>query len=249
MRICILERYGASGAKRVSVRHKAVVEAEPSEESGVDEPSRAEPSTMKRDGTTAAAMGSTFSLPCVGYPTGKGRGFQMPLHYPRYRKEEYEKMEEWKVDLLLQQYGLCFKGTLQEKRTFAMAYYYFSTFLFSIFTHTLQTKYMFLLCNAILAFLANSSAFHNNNNIVPEEATNTNSSLVAQEEEVEEQEDGGIISTIEASIEEEEEEEIRGGSDEDQLVNSDELNRKFEEFIRKMKEEIKIEAQRPLIEV
>ena len=32
----------------------------------------------------------------------------MPLHYPRYTKRDYEKMEEGKLDLLLKQYGLCF---------------------------------------------------------------------------------------------------------------------------------------------
>ncbi|KAB1221689.1 hypothetical protein CJ030_MR2G006268 [Morella rubra] len=47
-------------------------------------------------------------------------GFQMPLHYPRCKKADYEKMEEWKVDLLLLQYGLDFKGALAEKRAFAM---------------------------------------------------------------------------------------------------------------------------------
>lgn len=47
-------------------------------------------------------------------------GFQMPLHYPRYTKQDYESMDEWKVDLLLKQYGLSFKGTLDEKRAFAM---------------------------------------------------------------------------------------------------------------------------------
>ncbi|KAL5574895.1 hypothetical protein UlMin_016594 [Ulmus minor] len=47
-------------------------------------------------------------------------GFQMPLHYPRYTKADYEKMEEGKVDLLLKQYGLCFDGNLDEKRAFAM---------------------------------------------------------------------------------------------------------------------------------
>lgn len=48
--------------------------------------------------------------------------FQMPLHYPRYTKAEYEKMEEWKVDMLLKQYGLDHhvKGSLDEKRRFAM---------------------------------------------------------------------------------------------------------------------------------
>lgn len=47
-------------------------------------------------------------------------GFQMPLHYPRYTKGDYEKMEEGKLDLLLKQYGLCFDGTLEEKRAFAI---------------------------------------------------------------------------------------------------------------------------------
>lgn len=49
--------------------------------------------------------------------------FQMPLHYPRYKKADYEKMEEWKVDMLLNQYGLDHhvKGTLVDtKRKFAM---------------------------------------------------------------------------------------------------------------------------------
>uniref|UniRef100_A0A2P2MI74 Uncharacterized protein MANES_15G061400 n=1 Tax=Rhizophora mucronata TaxID=61149 RepID=A0A2P2MI74_RHIMU len=47
-------------------------------------------------------------------------GFQVPLHYPRYKKADYEKMEDWKLDLLLNEYGLGFKGTLAEKRAFAM---------------------------------------------------------------------------------------------------------------------------------
>ncbi|GMH25038.1 hypothetical protein Nepgr_026881 [Nepenthes gracilis] len=47
--------------------------------------------------------------------------FQMPLHYPRYKKAEYERMEEWKVDILLRSYGLDhFEGDLDEKRRFAM---------------------------------------------------------------------------------------------------------------------------------
>ncbi|MCL7044844.1 hypothetical protein MKW94_016511 [Papaver nudicaule] len=43
--------------------------------------------------------------------TMKCGGFQMPLHYPRYKKLDYERMEEWKVDMLLREYGLdSFKG-------------------------------------------------------------------------------------------------------------------------------------------
>ncbi|GAU47867.1 hypothetical protein TSUD_404380 [Trifolium subterraneum] len=68
-----------------------------------------------------------------GYPNGEVKSvkevndenpcsyeFQMPLHYPRYSKVDYEKMEEWKVELLLKEYGLSFKGSLDEKRGFAM---------------------------------------------------------------------------------------------------------------------------------
>ncbi|KAE9599116.1 hypothetical protein Lalb_Chr15g0088121 [Lupinus albus] len=53
----------------------------------------------------------------VEYPSS---GFQMPLHYPRYTKDDYERMEDWRVDLLLEEYGLSFKGTLYERRAFAM---------------------------------------------------------------------------------------------------------------------------------
>ncbi|TMW95957.1 hypothetical protein EJD97_008155 [Solanum chilense] len=46
--------------------------------------------------------------------------FQMPLHYPRYTKHDYEKMEEWKIDALLREYGLNFQGSVDEKRRFAI---------------------------------------------------------------------------------------------------------------------------------
>ena len=46
--------------------------------------------------------------------------FQLPLHYPRYKKEDYERMEEWKLDLLLKEYGLACNGSLEEKRAYAM---------------------------------------------------------------------------------------------------------------------------------
>lgn len=47
-------------------------------------------------------------------------GFQIPLHYPKYSKSDYEKMEAWTLDMLLHQYGLSFEGTLLEKRAFAI---------------------------------------------------------------------------------------------------------------------------------
>jgi len=46
--------------------------------------------------------------------------FQMPLHYPRYSREEYEAMPEWQLDRLLSEYGLPATGTVHHKRTFAM---------------------------------------------------------------------------------------------------------------------------------
>ncbi|CAL4978652.1 unnamed protein product [Urochloa decumbens] len=46
--------------------------------------------------------------------------FQMPLHYPRYSREDYEAMPEWQLDRLLSEYGLPATGTVQQKRSFAM---------------------------------------------------------------------------------------------------------------------------------
>lgn len=51
-----------------------------------------------------------------------GSGFKMPLHYPKYTKDDYEKMEEWRLDLLLSDYGLLafHVNTLREKRVMAI---------------------------------------------------------------------------------------------------------------------------------
>jgi hypothetical protein len=51
---------------------------------------------------------------------GGGSSFRMPLHYPRYKKADYEAMPEWRVDCLLREYGLPVAGDLREKREFAM---------------------------------------------------------------------------------------------------------------------------------
>ncbi|KAL0297549.1 UNVERIFIED_CONTAM: hypothetical protein Sradi_6807000 [Sesamum radiatum] len=50
----------------------------------------------------------------------KGCGFQMPLHYPRYKKSDYEKMPEWQLDCLLKEYGLPVAGDVLQKRKFAI---------------------------------------------------------------------------------------------------------------------------------
>ncbi|KAM1385016.1 hypothetical protein FF1_037129 [Malus domestica] len=202
---------------------------------------------------------------------------------------------------------------------------YFSTLLLSIFTHTLDRKYMFLICNGIIAFLAKtsinscgcsyneesdelmsdlggksstSSSVNSNlseigsslgqDNIAyvadegEEEPTSTSEEEeeVGQLQDVEKQQNGSLYTenheemqpeAFIAAAEEEEDEEVslslmeQGGEEmetqelatnvdvgDDQygskMSSTDELNKKFEEFIRKMKEEIRIEAQRqPII--
>ncbi|XP_022738206.1 uncharacterized protein LOC111290952 [Durio zibethinus] len=46
--------------------------------------------------------------------------FRMPLHYPRYKKSDYENMPEWQLDCLLNEYGLPIVGDVNQKRKFAM---------------------------------------------------------------------------------------------------------------------------------
>ncbi|KAL1200495.1 hypothetical protein V5N11_009672 [Cardamine amara subsp. amara] len=47
-------------------------------------------------------------------------GFQVPLHYPKYSKSDYEAMNDLSLDLLLRQYGFSFEGSLEDKRVFAI---------------------------------------------------------------------------------------------------------------------------------
>ncbi|XVF53027.1 hypothetical protein PTKIN_Ptkin05aG0066000 [Pterospermum kingtungense] len=51
---------------------------------------------------------------------GKCCYFQMPLHYPRYMKSDYEHMPEWQLNCLLIEYGLPAIGDVDQKRKFAM---------------------------------------------------------------------------------------------------------------------------------
>ncbi|KAB2078529.1 hypothetical protein ERO13_A06G155900v2 [Gossypium hirsutum] len=183
---------------------------------------------------------------------------------------------------------------------------YFSTFLFSSFTHTVERKYMFLICNGILAFVAKSSVCSrsesDNNRYLALEIstppTQTKPSVtdevgaaeydqhvpldVAEAEETEDAHENEAEEQAEheteSSVKEEEEEsegsvivedadgegnkerekgwwgkqEERGGGvgAKEELpisMSTEELNRKIEEFIRKMKEEIRIEAQQQMI--
>ncbi|ESW19621.1 hypothetical protein PHAVU_006G140600 [Phaseolus vulgaris] len=182
---------------------------------------------------------------------------------------------------------------------------YFSTCLFSMFTHTLERKYMFLICNGILAFVAKTALVNSSDSdfdkLLPSNLSETKTTTVSDmvvaplvegfaspenvclvveeqkgpeeysEEVYEDQEQNTLCTKTEGResggyITEEEIEEGESDSEvevavddelaeattttnNEELLNTDELNRKFEEFIRKMKEEIRIEAQRQLIAV
>jgi len=133
---------------------------------------------------------------------------------------------------------------------------------------------MFIICNTILAVLA-ISPFHvqfqasttNTKVQVSEEAVvgafHTIEEVQMQEEYCEQvsaaeddtdaEEEGGTGNNS-SEVMVAKDDELLGGdtameTNEDEVGNTDELNRKFEEFIRKMKEEMRIEAQRQAIEV
>ncbi|XP_010554950.1 PREDICTED: uncharacterized protein LOC104824547 [Tarenaya hassleriana] len=55
----------------------------------------------------------------MGKKTMGWSSFRMPLHYPRYKKSDYERMSEWELDLILGEYGLQVNGDVEEKRKFA----------------------------------------------------------------------------------------------------------------------------------
>lgn len=157
---------------------------------------------------------------------------------------------------------------------------YFSTFLFSLLSHGMERKFMFLICNGILFLLATSSVLQDSSppsssssfgyssfshsvhhdqfehDLVAaasdgydsDESEHQNQEHEEQEEEHEQEdeeddedeEDEGCF-TEEVEEEEEEEEEAKR-RDLEVVVSTEELNKKIEEFIRKMKEEMRIEA-------
>ncbi|KAJ8752015.1 hypothetical protein K2173_001041 [Erythroxylum novogranatense] len=173
----------------------------------------------------------------------------------------------------------------------------FFTELFWLLSRTLERKYMFLLCNGILAFLAKKSS--SSSALIGDDVDEvTSPSFEALEDDillvdednqvkreelsllepppkkVEEREEEttyvkgleGEVSIKKDDVKQREKEEERvftvkqereeyGGGEapsmeaNEELVSTEELNRKFEEFIRKMKEEMRIEAQQQLIAV
>lgn len=202
--------------------------------------------------------------------------------------------------------------------------FHFSTLVFALFSRALERKYMFLICNGILAFLVKTLSFNScsspsasdfiqdepmkisedqrptswtekpvpyKESAIPVQYHNSISKSVAVEEEEEEKHEKKVY--INDSDEQEQEKAPEGGkevksqmetslimesddvySSEDDYetdieesaaaaasllgasvaeegneinLNTEELNQKFEEFIRKMKEEIRIEAQQQLV--
>lgn len=132
-------------------------------------------------------------------------------------------------------YSSCFSYIHPPQNSFNA---YFSTCLLSM----LEKKYMFLICNLILAFLANNISSSSDDFDYDIQSQVSNDLVV---------DIGDEYSEVQLQVMKKEEEEEEGSSEnevpieEDELgdINRDELNRKFEEFIRKMKEEIMIEPK------
>ncbi|PQQ20219.1 uncharacterized protein Pyn_05360 [Prunus yedoensis var. nudiflora] len=184
--------------------------------------------------------------------------------------------------------------------------FYFSTFPYQLFTHTIDKNCMFLICNLLLVVLAKCSGLirspsppHRTNDettfknreggsgfespmleteepAIQKEDVKVESMESAEHVAAEEgQQSEPLINQVETDAEKaaeeykdqkeqkpesefivpEEEEENGTLAEEDEDGNgmlsssTEELNKKFEDFIRRMKEELRIEAQRQLIMV
>jgi hypothetical protein len=68
----------------------------------------------------ALMFAKTESLSQIDPRNKQRKEFQMPLQYPRFKREDYEKMEEWRLDQILREYGIAFEGSVEEKRTYVM---------------------------------------------------------------------------------------------------------------------------------
>lgn len=148
---------------------------------------------------------------------------------------------------------------------------------YSSFYPFLDRKCMFLVCNGILAFLANNLGLTKSFNGDGSDQIPEMLAAVPEENEIplqQHQDDGGVsdeamdithemvVSTAAATLESEEwgkdeDEDYDDDEDEESLgvediltpcvnemrVSTEEMNKKFDEFIRRMKEEIRIEAR------
>ncbi|CAK8531277.1 unnamed protein product [Lathyrus sativus] len=176
---------------------------------------------------------------------------------------------------------LCYYSSGFFINTQTLNLYFFYTCFFTFFTHTLERKYMFLICNGILAVLAKNlfiiTATSSDSESLPivsfesleevgdvmvdeyyeekvEVEEHKEGSLYIQNEGIDEEggtetEDVANVFVQDDDDDDEEEVEETTLTTNEELVNTEELDRKFEEFIRKMKEEMKIEAQTHLTAV
>lgn len=133
-----------------------------------------------------------------------------------------------------------------------------------VLSQTFERKYMFLICNGIIAFLAKTSSFTSYSpsepNIIDTFVTSNEHGMmpVREMEEPVEHKEAAIRGLCQAIItitddDKDDGEKVGGGclvpsfSEEDggyeANMSTDELNRIFDEFIRKTKEEIRIGAQ------
>lgn len=146
---------------------------------------------------------------------------------------------------------------------------HFYSSIIPFLNQALDRKCMFLICNGILAFLANSlklsgSALdHEEDGFVfrGNDCAQLDDAAVVEEMEMEvqhEEDDVGAPPNLAEEIEREEWEEEGDDDDDDEVesspsvmveevnemrVSTEDLNKKFDEFIRKMKEEIRTEAR------
>lgn len=210
---------------------------------------------------------------------------------------------ETPVPLSSHKYYLFFKRTIQFIVPVSVFSFLITTYFsgFPIFlsyydlqfsTFALDRKYMFLVCNGILAFLAKNVKFSNHGSqqidqlpqVLEVEAVQENvvavstnyeekhiawlqehgsdSEKEAEQVQVQQTRDfvlENVVTEEEQDYDDDDNDELKDTTmleetlpvDEisDVRVSTEELNKKFEEFIRKMKEEIRIEAQQPLITV
>ncbi|KAJ0249364.1 Uncharacterized protein HA466_0148720 [Hirschfeldia incana] len=168
---------------------------------------------------------------------------------------------------------------------------YLYRFIIQLVTHAVDKNYMFLLCNALLAFVAKCIAtskpveegwsktdktfdyrdFESYDAILEleyctvhergsesflAEEVSTKDQETEEEKEDQETEEEKEDQETESGKEEGEYDEpltdngdIEGEEDNVGVVTEEEMNKKFDEFIRKMKEELRIEARRQLIVV
>ncbi|KAK2359121.1 hypothetical protein QL285_096234 [Trifolium repens] len=140
--------------------------------------------------------------------------------------------------------GFCYVYPLDQSILNA---YFSTTWLLSM----LERKYMFLICNILIAFLAKTSCSTSSPDLEYSQLIKDHHELVVDIDQEEREEvvvqvmkkkqilqvsEEWRSSENELAIEEEEELE-------DINTDLEELNRKFDEFIRKMKEEIRIQHQ------